>query len=75
MVITDENNSPRPVLDADKLLRHALFRPERTNPGTFCHRPVVIRDSTERIGDVIPKLRLDPEYTEDSVITDDVILL
>jgi metal transporter CNNM len=39
------------------------------------YRPVVIRDSTERIGDVILKLRLDPEYTEDSVITDDVILL
>jgi hypothetical protein len=36
VVITDENNSPRLVPDADGFLRHALFRPERTNPGTFC---------------------------------------
>lgn len=75
VVIADEQNFPRLVLDADGFLRHALFRRQRTNPYTFCHHPIIVHDRTERLGDVIMKLRFDPKIKEDSVISTDVILL
>jgi metal transporter CNNM len=75
VIIVDEKNMPRLVLDADGFLRHALFRHQHTNPYTFCHRPVVVRDRTERLGDVIMSLRFDPHSKEDNVITYDVILI
>mgnify|MGYP000385049173 FL=1 len=75
VVIADEQNMPRLVLDADGFIRHALFRRQHTNPYTFCHRPVVVRDRNERLGDVIVSLRFDPHSKEDNVITYDVILI
>ena len=75
VVIADEQNMPRLVLDADGFIRHALFRRQHTNPYTFCHRPVVVRDRNERLGDVIMSLRFDPHSKEDNVITYDVILI
>jgi len=75
VVIADEQNMPRLVLDADGFIRHALFRRQHTNPYTFCHRPVVVRDRNERLGDVIMSLRFDPQSKEDNVITYDVILI
>jgi len=75
VVIADEKNIPRSVLDADGFLRHALFHRQRTDPYAFCHRPVVIRDRTQHLGDVIMNLRFDPNTKEDTVITYDVILI
>ena len=75
VVIADEQNMPRLVLDADGFIRHALFRRQHTNPYTFCHRPVVVSDRNERLGDVIMSLRFDPHSKEDNVITYDVILI
>ena len=75
VVIADEQIMRRLVLDADGFIRHALFRRQHTNPYTFCHRPVVVSDRNERLGDVIMSLRFDPHSKEDNVITYDVILI
>ena len=74
-VLTDEQDTPRLVLDTDGFLRHALFRPQRTNPYAFCHAPVIVRDRDEPLGEVLARLRLDPEPRSDDVISDDVILV
>jgi hypothetical protein len=75
VVLVDEHDVPRLVLDTDGFLRHALFRRPGTDPNRFCHRPVLVLDGSERLGDVISRLRLDPEPREDEVITADVIVV
>lgn len=75
VVLEDHKNCPCLVLDADGFLRHALFRQQLKDPVEFCHRPVIVTDGSESIGDVIMKLRFDPLLKQDNVITHDVILL
>lgn len=75
VILTDTADVPRLVLDADALLREALFAPEPPDPYAFCHRPVVIRDPDTQLGQVIRRLRVEPESREDDVIDQDIILL
>ncbi len=75
VVITDESDQPCLVMDADGFLRHALFHRARTDPHAYCHRPVIIRDRSEPLGDAIMKLRFDAELADDNIITYDTILV
>jgi len=40
----------------------------------YCHRPIVIRDNHVTLGEVIPKLKVYPEYLDDDVIDEDIII-
>jgi hypothetical protein len=75
VVLTDVTNTPKLVMDVDGFLRHALFRHQETNPKSFCHRPVVVRNRKQSLGEVIVKLKLDAHTAGDEVITHDVILV
>lgn len=73
-VLTDLDNNPRMVMDVDGFLRHALFRRQETHPMDFCHRPVVVRNRKQTLGEVVVQFRLDKQ-AGDQVISHDVILL
>lgn len=75
VVITDEQNEPQCIMDADGFLRHALFSPTETNPSAFCHRPVIIRDRSQPLGEVVAKLQFDTDVHADHIISYDTILL
>ena len=75
VIITDENDEPQLVLDSDGFLRAALFESVPLSFYTFCHRPIIVRDSHIRLGNVIWKLKVRPETSEDDVIDQDVILV
>ena len=75
VIITDEEDEPQLVLDADGFLRTALFESRPLQPYAFCHRPIVVKDSHIRIGSVIWQLKVRPETAEDDVIDHDVILV
>lgn len=75
VVFTDDDGEPQLVCDADRFLREALFGSGAFHPWASCHRPIVVRDADTRLGDVIPKLKVQTEYAGDNVIDDDVILL
>jgi len=56
--------------DLDKLKSQmSNFRPY-----SYCHRPIVVSDATTPLGEVIQKLRVHPEHSEDDVIDNDLIL-
>ena len=55
-------------------LRAALFQGPRFNPLLYCHRPIIVRDEHATLGEVIPKLKVHPERSDDDVIDDDIIL-
>ena len=42
VILTDRDDAPRLVLDADGFLRHVFLHPSETDPLEFCHRPVVV---------------------------------
>ena len=74
VVITDRAEVPRVVLDADGFLRDALLGEEPFNPHRYCHRPIVVTEDGARLGDTIPRLKVDPRHSEDDVVDEDIIL-
>ena len=74
-VVLDKKSNPSFVMDADGFLRAALFDNKPSNPLDFSHKPIIVTNSEERIGDIIHLLKFSPENKEDDVIDHDVILL
>ena len=75
VILTDLNNVPQIVLDADGYLRAALFDENDVNPYQYCHRPIVVTDPTTPLGDVIGELKVGDSEQSDEVIDHDIILL
>lgn len=75
VILTDEQNQPHLVLDADAFLRAAWFSDLPVDPYRYCHRPVLVEDSATPIGEVIERLRVEPDHKEDDVVDKDVILI
>jgi hypothetical protein len=75
VVVTDRNESPQMVIDADGFLREALFGEGDFDPLPFCHRPIAITDENVAIGDVLSRLEVHPNSSEDDVVDCDMILL
>jgi len=78
VVLTNENGAPLMVIDADGLLRDALFVSDETfDPYNYCHRPVVVKNNHEPLGQLISQLKFNPQSQkkESGVILNDVILL
>ena len=75
VIIVDEDNQPRMVLNANAFLRDALFGEGSVNPYVYCHRPIIVQDPHTLLGKVISKLRVYPESVVDDVIDNDLILI
>jgi metal transporter CNNM len=76
VIITDEaTGEPAFVLDAHHFLRDALFNQLDMDTSAYWHRPIVVRDTKAKLGDVIGKMRVVQETPEDDVIEDDIILV
>ncbi len=75
VVLVDEDEAPRLVMNADSFLRDVLDGAPDQSPYFFCHRPIVITDPTLPLGKILRSLRVDGEHAEDDVIDEDIILL
>lgn len=75
VVITDRENEPQLLLDADGFLRNALFGDRPCNPTEFCHVPLIVRSEITALGDVLSQFIVHPEEPGDDVIDQDIILL
>src|SRR6201999_2566358 len=76
VIITDEaTGDPAFVLDAHHFLRDALFNELEMDTSAYWHRPIVVRDTKAKLGDVIGKMRVVQETPEDDVIENDLILV
>ena len=75
VVFVNESLEPSLVMDADGFLRSALLDKKLANPLDFSHKPIVIRNSSERLGDIIHLLQLSSDNEGDDVIDQDIILL
>lgn len=75
VIITDPSEEPVLALDADAFLRAAFFEERGVNPYAFCHRPIIIRDPRILLGNVISRLKVLPQSSEDDVIDQDIVLV
>jgi len=76
VVITDIScGDPVFVLDAHHFLRDALFNELVSDPMAYWHRPIVVRDTSARLGDVIGRMTVVPERPDDDIIEHDMILV
>jgi len=53
IVITDEQHQPNVVLNANAFLRKCLLSTEAINPYVYCHRPILVKDSSTLLGKVL----------------------
>jgi len=74
VVLTDNKDEPKAIVNSDEFLRAALFGGQHFKPLLYCHRPIIIRDDHTTLGEVIPKLKVQPERSDDDVIDEDIIL-
>jgi metal transporter CNNM len=75
VIVTDPQGEPVFVVDSHHFLRDALFDELNTDPSTYWHRPIIVRDMNTRLGEVIGKMRVVPERPGDDVIDNDLILV
>jgi len=75
VIIVDEHNEPYIVMNANAFLRDALFGKVAFNPYAYCHRPIIVRDSSTLLGAVLSRLRVHAKFEVDDVIDDDLILI
>ncbi len=75
VLLVDEKNQPKTILDADGFLRSALLKTSSVDPSHYCHTPIICTDANENLGILLQKLKYDPEHIHDNVIDHDVIIL
>lgn len=75
VIITDPVGSPRFVLDSDAFLRKTLFDTTLVTPFAYCHRPIIVKDTSLPLGSVILQLKVQPHHELDDVIDHDIILV
>jgi metal transporter CNNM len=75
VLITDQKGEPGFIIKSDDFIRGALFNPEEFNPYRYCHRPLIVRDSSIKLGELINQFQTGPGAVDDDIIENDVILL
>jgi hypothetical protein len=75
VIITDTSDEPQLVLDSDAFIRDCLFECKDINPYSYCHRPIIVKDSRLLLGQVLRRLRVFPRHWADDVIEEDIILV
>ena len=74
VVLTDSHGEPKATLNSDSFLRAALFGGSGFDPLLYCHRPIIVREESATLGEIIPKLVVQPERLGDDVIDEDIII-
>ncbi len=75
VVLIDDADQPRLVLDADGFLRAALFGTGQVAPLDYCHEPILIMDVRIPLGEVMQRLKVEAEGQGDDVIDKDIVLV
>ena len=75
VVLVSPEGEPLLVLDADEFLRAALLGEATAKIERFCHRPIVVKDETTKLEDVLPRLSFERLSEGDDVIDRDLILV
>ncbi|MDF1659267.1 MAG: DUF21 domain-containing protein [Verrucomicrobiales bacterium] len=73
-IFTDENFYPRAVLNADEFLRKVYLGGSEVDPSEFCHVPIVVENPEATVDQILPKLIVEPNSSDDRLVDVEVIL-
>ncbi|QJB58463.1 DUF21 domain-containing protein [Pseudodesulfovibrio sp. zrk46] len=74
VLLTDQRDRPRLLIDADGFIRAAM-QDETVSPSEYCHRPIVVRNEHTPLGEVLGRFEVLPASSDDDVIDFDTILV
>lgn len=74
VVLVDDGGSPRAVLNAHLYVREAFLGHAVASEPVW-HHPLIVRDPSRPLGEVLGRLTVQPEHREDDVIDRDLILV
>jgi hypothetical protein len=75
VTLIDSAGEPHFVLDSDAFLRDVLFEGARVNPLGYCHRPIIVRNLSEPLGNVLCRFKECADCIRNDIIDQDVILI
>ncbi len=75
VIVTGANDQPLVAVDSDGFLRDALFKEEGFNPFAHCHRPIVVTDLRQRLGNVLARLSAHRKAPDDDIVDHDLIVI
>lgn len=77
VTLTDLENRPLLVLDADGFLRAEMLDEHNCDPYQFCHRPLIIEDVNATLGQALEQLRIRQSLHlhSDEVLDKDILLI
>jgi len=75
VVLTDATGEPHFALDSDAFLRDVLFEETPINPIEYCHRPIIVKNPGELLGNVLCQLKECAHCIQGDIIDRDVVLI
>jgi hypothetical protein len=75
VVFIDESDRPSLVLDADGFLRAAVFETEEIAIIDYCHEPIIVSNTSKRLGEILQLWKVLPGSKKEDVIDQDLVLL
>ncbi len=75
VILIDSTGEPHFVLDSDAFLRDALFETTPINPLGYCHRPIIVKNTSALLGNVLCQLKECAHCIRDDIIDRDVVLI
>jgi metal transporter CNNM len=78
VVLTDDQDLPCLLVDADGLLRAALLNLDMAfDPYRYCHRPILVLNDAQPLGEIIMRLKLSDsaDVAHDGALVKDVVLV
>jgi hypothetical protein len=73
-ILTDENAYPQSVLNIDEFFRQIITTGNSVNPTDFCHDPIVVEDPETTMDQILPKLIVQPNSSDDRLVDGEIIL-
>jgi hypothetical protein len=75
VILIDSSGEPHFALDSDAFLRDALFKGKPVNPLRYCHQPIIVKNPSEPLGNVLCQFKECADCIRDDIIDRDVILI
>ncbi len=75
VVLADEQGEPRLILDADGYLRALFLDTAPVDPYAYCHRPIVVRDASTPLDQVILQMKSSISQESSEAIKHDIVLI
>jgi hypothetical protein len=74
IILTDEKDQPRFVLDADSFIRSALFCKDCNNIEDHCHKPIILKDKKTALGKIMLNFKNKENIHSDVPYEKDIVL-